>query len=345
MNTGIIRLSLVFLCLIGLSSCSGDAAEHRFDDYRKRLERSLKLDTLPMVEPIEPARRPRKRDLVIPEERLTISMLDFLKLHDCALHEVIGERNSVLGKVAPASQRVFNSLSFLQLAPACLTSLRADDNWKLADTLSEAVAAKREGLPTAIANATLASDEFAELWRIPGALENYPANTGNEMAGELQYISSEVERWLSGHYEHDPERFETALGNLRYAKAGHLLAAAALTQAQFKSANNLVQTRLDGRPICFNGKPSNQGRIFRRVIDKYFIGDIQVWLSRLNTLNYDLMTAYRSLETHLGNVQTPAYEQWRNRRDEQLSWLTRGPMLHVKAVQPILSGCGLAPQR
>lgn len=338
-----VRMILLSLCVAVLSGCNPDAAQFRYDDYRTRLARALKLDAVPAVTDVSPARRPAKRDMVLEQRQTTISIVDFLRLYDCALGEVIGERNSILGKVAPASQRLFNDLAFLQLAPDCIAQLRGKKNDALADKLTEAVDIKRNGLTRSIANATLASDEFSGLWRVPLVLAEFPVNGGSETIAELHYVESQVGRWLSGDYRHDPSRFENALGKLRYGRAGHLIAAAILTRAQLESANRMVASRRQGRPLCFNGKPSTQGRILRRVVDQFLAVDIQVWLSRVNAQRYDLLAPYLALEEHLKDAQSPAYRQWRDLRNTQLAWLSSASRHHVETLLPVLESCGLAP--
>ncbi len=331
------------LCLALLCGCQGDAAQFRYEDYNTRLARSLKVEAADFVDTVAPARRPRKRDMLQASVGSTISMIDFLKLYHCKLGEVIGERNSVLGKVAPDSQRLFNDLAFLQHAPECIEQLQAEQNDDLAEKLIEANASKRASLAASIANATLASDEFSGLWRVPDALGEYPSTGGSVAINDLNYIAAEVDRWLSGDFTHDPERFEKALGRLRYGGAGSLLASATLTYSQLVAANRLVSSRLEQRPLCYQGKPSGQGRIFRRVVDRFFVGDIQVWLSRVNAQRYDLMEPYLRMEKQLEEVQSPAYRQWRLERSRQLAWLSSAPREHVRTILPLLESCGLAP--
>ncbi|MGQ7844021.1 DUF3080 family protein [Granulosicoccus sp. 3-233] len=336
------KIALI-LCAFVLTSCAGDAARFRFDDYRTRLARALKLDAVQSVQLVDPARRPRKRDMWLEPEQSTISMIDFLRLYDCRLGEVIGERNSVLGKVAPASQRLFNDLAFLHHAPECISQLRTRQSDALADRLVEAVSGKLDGLTVSIANATLASDEFSGLWRVPVDLDDFPVNAGSATITELHYVTSQVESWLSGDFRFDSARFEQALGRLRHGQAGSLIAAATLTYSQLQSANRMIEQRLASRPLCFKGKPGRQGHILRRVVDRFFVGEVQVWLSRVSAQRHDLLAPYRLLEKHLEDAQTPAYRQWRDRRDSQLAWLSSAPREHVQSILPLLESCGLAP--
>jgi len=159
-----------------LTACGGDPAQDRFDNYRERLARSLKESDV-AVQPVDAARRPERRALRVARADQRIGLLDFLKLHECAVWQVVGERNSALGKVAPASQRVFGDLDFLQLAPDCITSLEAKGETRLAETLDEALTLKRAELPIALWQATFASEEFERLWHVPERLGDYdPAN-------------------------------------------------------------------------------------------------------------------------------------------------------------------------
>ena len=337
-----LRVIVLVLASLSLAGCGGDAAEARFDDYKTRLGRALQQEvTEPQLQP--PARRPRKRDLQLEQRESRINILDFLRLYECSLGEVIGQRNSILGKVAPASQRLFNDLAFLQEAPLCIEQLRDNERDALADKLTEAVAIKRDELPKAIGNATLGSDEFASFWSVPTALGDFPSGSSSELIGELHYLSAEVKRWLSGDYRHDPARFENALGAVRHGQAGSLLSAATLTQSQLQSASAMADARLARRPLCFNGKATEQGRILRNVVEKFFVGDVQRWLARVNELRYDLLAPYRELETLLGDARSGTYIEWQQRRDEQLDWLSSAPRAHVQSVRPLLASCGLAP--
>ena len=337
------RLLTAMLCLATLlAGCSGDLALERFDNYQTRLGRALQQDLFE-PSPETPARIPRKRDLMLQQSGSRINILDFLRLFDCSLGEVIGERNSVLGKVAPASQRLFLDLAFLQEAPACIMQLRAKKSDSLAEKLTEAVAEKRRHLPKAIINATLAGDEFAAFWSVPASLGDYPQGSQTALISELQYVGNEVRRWLDGDYQHDPARFENALGVIRHGQGGYLLSSATLTHSHLTAASRMAEARHVRRPLCFDGKTNLHGNILSNVVRKFFVGDVQVWLATVNAARYDLLTPIRALEALLNEANSATYRDWQKRRDAQLDWLSSVPREHVKAVRPLLASCGLAP--
>ena len=338
------RLALAaMVCLSAmLAGCSGDLARERFDDYQSRLGRALQQDLIE-PSPETAARIPRKRDLMLEQPDSRINILDFLRLFDCSLGEIIGERNSVLGKVAPASQRLFLDLAFLQEAPECIMQLRAKNSGSLAEKLTKAVAAKRRHLPKAIINATLAGDEFAEFWSVPASLGDFPQGSRTALISELQYVGKEVRRWLDGDYQHDPARFENALGTIRHGQGGYLLSAATLTHSYLSAASRMAEARHQRHPLCSNGKTSLHGNILSNVVQKFFVGDVQVWLATVNTTRYDLLTPIRALETLLNEANSTAYRDWQKQRDAQLAWLSSAPREHVQAVRPLLASCGLAP--
>lgn len=288
-------------------------------------------------------RRPRKRDLLLEADASRISLLEFMRLYDCKLGEVIGERNSVLGKVAPPSQRLFNTLDFLLHAPACIATLRDKQDHALAGKLTAAMAAKREDLAIVISNATLASEEFSDLWHVPGTVGSFPDDPTTLPTAELRYIESEVARWLSGDPTHDRWRFEEALGTLRHGEAGLLIAAATLTRSRLEAANRMLRGHEARRPSCTSSEGSAWRRGTRRLFGASFMQEIRPWIDRVTTLGEAFLAPHRALEAHLDAAQSPAYRHWREQRDTQLAWLSSAPRRHVGHMQAVLAACDPTP--
>ncbi|MEM7376364.1 MAG: DUF3080 family protein [Pseudomonadota bacterium] len=334
-------LSGLFACLLG---CSGDPSVARFENYRERLARSVKLAPVDAI-PIEPRTRPPRRSLALEATEQSIGLLSFLKLYDCALWQTVGERNSALGKVATASQRLFTELDFLRLAPDCIASLKGRGEDALAAQLSTALEIKRHELPIRIWQATLGSEEFEQLWHIPLELGAYDADADLALETPLATLGSWVARWLDGDHRYDSEAFELALGAVRHGNAGYWLRAAALTESQLRAASDTVERRLAGRPLCFDGKANQQARIFLNVVQGYFVGDVQVWAASINRVLYRVVPAHARLEHALETVQPSVYQDWAEARDTQLNALSGASRDHVATLQPLLQRCGLLPAR
>ena len=114
----------IFFCsLLNLSACSKTSY---FDTYVGRLEHLLG-ENVKGAEKLVSSSLPRQ--VVVSQESsvASIDLLDFLALSSCKLQQIVAQRNSVLGKVAPGSQKLINELLFLNLAPECLAQLDPND--------------------------------------------------------------------------------------------------------------------------------------------------------------------------------------------------------------------------
>ena len=136
-----IVLSIVFF----LSACQR-AKDH--EEYISRLARVLDLDK-PQIKGIYP-RFPEKRILKLQTQTNTISIKSFLGMRDCKLHLVLAERNSLLGRVATPSQRLFNDLKILHTGPECIVKIEDE---KLKNQLKTYLLNKRQDLFPSLAHA------------------------------------------------------------------------------------------------------------------------------------------------------------------------------------------------
>ena len=155
----LLRSGLLALLPVLLAGCwlTGER-EHQADAYVEALAEALavapQISSIPTVEPL-PRSRHRRQDL--PE--LDMGLVDFLSLYGCDLQVVIGERTSVLGRVAHPGTRMEYHLRFLEAADDCLPKVASESRSK---ALKEARAARADSLPLALWNGIWASDEMAQ---------------------------------------------------------------------------------------------------------------------------------------------------------------------------------------
>ena len=154
------RFLFPVLLPLALAGCwPGGASDSRAETYVDSLARALSVaperSRIPTVEPLP---RPRERRLELPE--LDMGLVDFLSLYGCELQVVIGERTSVLGRVAHPGTRMEYHLRFLAAVDACLPKIDSDSRTK---ALKKAREARADSLPLALWNGTWGSDEMAEL--------------------------------------------------------------------------------------------------------------------------------------------------------------------------------------
>lgn len=88
------------VCALSLLGCNPFSdAESLTDEYLERLARVLDTAPVPRAELPAASIPPRRRERILALPELDLGMLDFLSLYGCELQYVVGERNSVMGKV------------------------------------------------------------------------------------------------------------------------------------------------------------------------------------------------------------------------------------------------------
>jgi len=333
-------IRLVPVCLlIGLAACAPPGWDAPFETYLNRLARTLGQDYPAPGSPAAPERMPRPAEINLAFTGGTLDGIDFLALHGCELQVTIGRRNSSLGRMATASQRLLLELEYLQLAPACITRLRQEGKEELAGVLETAWQDKRRQLPRRIFHATLAAEEYRRFWqpRAPGF--TYPADTSSAVITALEQINGIVRRWLDGDYRFDNRGFEVLLSQVSPGDGGQLWRALALQSAWLDRANALLQARAADGPLCRpNYRPAN-ANILPNVISKFFVDGIQARAADLGRRQHQLYAPVRELEQLLQASLPPAYRAWQQRRDAQLRHLSAAPRRHVEWLQRTLRPC------
>ncbi|MGO1233905.1 MAG: DUF3080 family protein, partial [Marinobacter sp.] len=154
------HLSATFLALFLVGCDSFSDAEPMMSEYLERLGRVL--ETSPAEVQALPAARPlpRRRERLLEMPELELGMLDFLSLYRCELQYVVGEKNSVMGRVMQPINRLRYEIRFIRAAEDCLPEIRDKE---LRGTLQDAVESKRDSLPRALWNATWGTEEIERL--------------------------------------------------------------------------------------------------------------------------------------------------------------------------------------
>ncbi|HBR96000.1 MAG TPA: hypothetical protein DD979_01310, partial [Gammaproteobacteria bacterium] len=82
---------------------------------------------------------------------------------------------------------------------------------------------------------------------------------------------------------------------IRHGRAGYLLRAGTLLDAQLAAATQLAQDRLARRPLCFKGQASRQGKILLTVVQSFFVWQVQPWAADVSRIHYQALAAHRQL--------------------------------------------------
>lgn len=331
-------LLATMLCLL-LPGCQAEGPEAELEDYLTRLGRVLSVAP-PGVSAARVPPPPRPGELRQPLGSGALDGLDFLALTGCAVQVTIGKRNSSLGRMAADSQKLLLDLEYLRLAPDCIVFLHSEGRTALADTLESAWDLKREQLPTAIFNATLAGREYRQFWRAALTPGDYPAATGSQVIAALTAINGMAARWLSGDYSADNQAFEIYLGEVATGDGGALIKSLGRQQAWLQAADRLLHTRRERGALCAPGTRHDAADILPNVVRRGFVARVQPHSAALARRYHELVPPVMELETLLAPALPADFVRWKTQRDSLLQSWMQAPRRHVEALQAILEPCG-----
>lgn len=325
-------------------------AEPMMAEYLDRLGRVL--DT-PVTEPAslpDATVMPRRRDRVLEMPELELGMLDFLSLYGCELQFVVGEKNSVMGRVMQPLNRLRYEVRFIQAAEACLPEIDDDDELKAG--LTDAIESKRESLPIAIWNATWATEELERLFTL--AKGYYPVGEGQAPVSDLVNDLQRLERMVESLGAGDLDVSLDGLGAIQQRwqaefRAGQLINSARLLTSYLNAGTGIIQGRLDDRPLCLNGKPNNQSDIVQSFFFSVYIEKVQPYMSDVSRARDTLIAEFSELAAGQSDIMPASFERWYQRHLNQEAevslWRELDDALatHTRHWQQLLEQCGLRP--
>lgn len=338
--------SLVVIALI-LAGCDPFAQpDSMMDEYVERvgrvMERSPELQPVPSGE-----RMPQRRQRRLAMPALDMDMLDFLSLYGCELQYVVGERNSVMGRVMQPLNRLRYELRFIRAARDCLPAIEQP---ALRRSIEQAIASKVEALPIAAWNATWGTEEIESLLTLSkGPLPTeLPSDQARVLAGDMQHFNDMLAAVFAGDHSLTLEyagpiqqRWESQ------HLAGQLFLSAHLLTARLGDATRLLQTRLNGRPLCLDNKPNNHSKRMEGVLYNVYSAKVQPYLAQVRQVRDDLIPPLaRMAELQSGTM--PAnflhwYREYLVIENPAGLWgrLDSAMKRHTESWQRLLAQCGL----
>ncbi len=317
-----------------------DVPEDRLQDYETRLFRTLDIATAD-DNAADYTRFPARRQLQLNRTRESIDILGLWSIRECALHVVVAQRNSALGRVARPSTRMFYELDFLRLTPACIEHLLQAGKEELAVTLAEVQSRKQASLPEIIWQGVLGGEEYQGFWKVPQQLGDYPGAVSYAADQALVALTSDVRRWLGEDYQFDSAVVEANLQALHAGDGGAIYKSAMLQALYLGRIDMALRQRLQAGPVCRSASDA-KAAILDNVVRKYFVATIQPWSVRIQSRSYQL-GAVRELEALLAAGEPGAFRAWREHRDHLIEKALRAPRKHVETLVPIMRQCGLVP--
>ncbi|WP_373001276.1 DUF3080 domain-containing protein [Marinobacter sp.] len=345
---GLFRIATPVLAVF-LAGCNPFSdARPMMDEYVERVARVLETD--PELSEIDSANQlPRRRDRVLTMPELDMGMLDFLSLYGCELQYVVGEKNSVMGRVMQPLNRLRYEIRFIQAARDCLPDIEDEE---FSEELAGAIDSKLESLPIAIWNATWGVEEIERLFTL--AKGYYPVAPEGNPVSDLALDIESLNAVVALLYSEDLAVSLDFAGDVHQRwqaeyRAGQLINSALLLTARLQDGTKLLRQRIDGRPLCLDGKPNNQSDIVQNMFFNVYIEKIQPYMSAVTQGRVALIEPFERLARVQEEIMPESFTGWYERhlsQDAQVSlWreLDMAMMAHTRAWQELLGQCGLRP--
>lgn len=205
---------------------------------------------------------PTGNELRLPRLAPKLGLTDVPAVQRCELGPLVGARNGALGRVQQPSQRFLYDVALLKQLRSCTEP---------GPTLSQLQAERTAELGVSLFNALFAGEEWHALATPPIVHRPQPV----DQLG-LQRIIGALRSIVREPLAADVANLEEHLARLRTAQALGRQRLAWQTQSEvLERATRMLQLARVENPGCRNGKPTENGRIRKRVFERYYVAGLQ----------------------------------------------------------------------
>lgn len=329
---------LLAALLLTLCACRPTPpAEALLDDYLAQLEHSLhqpRAEISPLPRPTFPERRHLRQELT----DVQVDWLEYWDFRHCGLSELIGERNSVLGRHMTDSGALHLDGRIIRRLRDCIAT---EEDGALRDRARELLAAKRRQWPARLWNATLASKEMQRFWSYATRpLSLHPPSTA-PVKDTLTFWQQLTPRLTTDQPWPSRKALETHFAHLRNRLGGATLKAQWLLVQRLEEANQMLERAAREKSPCPRGHPADT--LASRLQPGLYADDIQPYSAGVDSHSRELYRAFAQwLATQPGEWQdllAPFMRQWRHLQQAH----AQASRVHAKHWQAVFSACKMQP--
>ncbi|WP_243711912.1 MULTISPECIES: DUF3080 family protein [Marinomonas] len=323
-------------CLLLLTGCTSRyQPESLLMDYVKDLSRSkyIQLVVPDFVSPsLYPPLHQRQQALT----KFDVSILDFLSLQQCDVGFLVGEKNSVLGKVMPASQRFLYEINIIRAIESCHIG-----NVQLAEKLNAIAKIKRQELPVAFTNAVFNGAEGKDFFSLSNGflplkndLTHYQV-----LLASLRDINA-LGANLSSLPKLEGKAFEEDLKALSDSEyAGQLI----YSLAQLSRFLSVVSEAIEDLPEGVCGPPVT---FLKQQFERHYIKIIQPYMAKINATAYQILPLIRQAAVY-GQPLPKALDQYLSmlsldQKEGLWGRYQRASQRHAQAWSRLFNRCDIA---
>ena len=326
------------------------------DDYLSRVHNATHAVVSASNDAAVPAAYPRRRERQLALTSIRVGLLDFLSLGRCGLQTLVGERNSLMGKVQPISQRLVYEHRFLVKAAACrrrLLEAREPDEDFIAQ-IDSVMNSKQRDLPKLFWNATFGSPEFEKLFARssqPLAAKK-PEMPSPGMTDALRYFVALHGRLGDPRLQLSTDRLEKHYFAIQaQAYVGKVLRSIALLASTLSNAANALEHRASSAPpICFRGKPTPAAEVLQLVFHKYYVQRVGPYVATVHRYGREVLRLANQLAQVQLDTAPPSFRDYYRKQISLVSdhslWqkFTDAIASHTKAWGLLLASCNMLPR-
>lgn len=331
-----IVLGLLLLLASVLNGCDRRfAPQDLFEAYISDLNRSAYLDIDEDSE-VKLTALPELRVRQLELSQFDVGLLDFLSLQQCEVGALAGQRNSILGRVMPASQRLIYELDMIRAIDLCEI-----ENIDLRTKLQHIAQVKTNELPKVLSNLLWAGEETHVFFSLANGYLPIAPNESHyqDLIVALQHLSdfndhlANVPHISSAAIEADMK----AVYESRYL--GKLLFSVSNLENYLRRVGQAVDTLSDSQDIC--GAPLT---FLKKQFQRHYVDILQPYMARVNHVAYQVLPLINKLASSspIGSIQWQAFIRQFSLDDDRSIWLRylQASRFHGQAWSRLFSHCG-----
>lgn len=305
-----IRALITSLICLSLAGCAPDSGVPKLmDDYVTQVASAVELT--PELSEVAPVPlMPRRRDRVLEMPDLDMGMLDFLSLYGCELQYVVGERNSIMGRVMQPLNRLRYEIRFIRSAEDCIPEAEREG---VKEELEEAIDSKTKTLSIAIWNATWGVEEVEKLFTLSQGY--YPLDGGGGLVAELTADVTQLNRTVAGLLAGNSDEPLGYVGEVHQRwqaehRAGQLMNSARLVTARLDDATSLMARKMESDSLCPNEEGGELPEILGNLYANGYVGSVQPYLESIEQARTALIEPLERLAILQSDTMPDAFRVW-----------------------------------
>ncbi len=328
------------LCL-ALAGC-GSHTDALYSDYHQRLSNVLSVPAPENWHPgaPEPAPSASAWRVDIPDVRAT--PVAVWRVRHCALFDLLGERNSILGRVAEPGLRWHYEARLLTALADCLAD--NDTSETAANDLKQWQAEKQAAWAQATWNGTFGTHPVRDVWSVSQSgldPDNLPT------MAPLEQSLDQLIRWATEWPNAEPvsqAAFSEPYEQLsRQEIGGQWRRSAAIAAGGLAAANAQLRAAAEADRLCPQGSMTRDGTFARNVLIDVYIARVQPFHADLDRIGTSLLNRFNALADATG-WESEAWNRFYSDLENRRHRLQQASRTHAELWGELLDQCGMSIQ-